>query len=188
MTEISFENVKVPLENLLGDQGKEFDLIGHSICESLSIATISLGTSQFDLEKILKYLKEREVFGDPLAKYQVLRHRIAKMASEIELNRQFIINLYKRFEKGDYLFKEALMAKLLATQLCDRVTLDCFQMFGGHGPIEEYPITRTWRDSKSKQIGGGTSEILCEIISKVIIDRKGFNSVKTEKKKQPSKI
>ena len=188
MTEISFENVKVPIENLLGDQDKEFDLVGHSVYESLSMATISVGTSQFALETTLKYLKEREVFGDPLAKFQVLRHRIAKMASEIELNRQFLINLYTRFEKGDYLFKEALMAKLIATQLCDRVTLHCFQMFGGNGPIEEYPITRIWRDSKSKQIGGGTSEILCEIISKAIIDRKGFNSVKTEKKKQTSKI
>ena len=188
MTEMSFESVKIPIGNLLGDPEEEFDLIGHSIYGSLSMASISLGTSQFALEKTLKYLKEREFFGDPVAKFQVLRHRIARMASEIELNRQFLINLYKRFEKGNYLFKEALMAKLLATQLCDRIMLQSFQTFGGDGLIDEYPLTRILRNSKSEQIGGGTPEILCEILSKVIINPKEFNKLKKQVKKQTSKI
>ena len=124
----------------------------------------------------------RVLFGDPVAKFQVLRHRIARMASEIELNRQFLINLYKRFEKGNYLFKEALMAKLLATQLCDRIILQSFQTFGGDGLIDEYPLTRILRNSKSEQIGGGTSEILCEILSKVIINPKEFNQIINSRK------
>ena len=152
------------------------------------MASISLGTSQFALERTLKYLKERELYGDPVEKFQVLRHRIARMASEIELNRQFLINLYIKSEKGDSLFKEALMAKLLATQLCDRIMLQSFQTFGGEGLIDEYPLTRILRNSKSEQIGGGTSEILCEILSKVIINPKEYNEFKKQVKKQTSNI
>ena len=174
--EISFDNVRVPVENLLGGENKGFHyIINHFVSERLSIAAASIGTSQFALETTIKYIKEREVFGGPIVKFQVLRHRIAKMASEIELNRQFLYNLYAKFEKGDYLVKEASMAKLLATQLCDRVTFQCIQMFGGYGYMEDYPMARMWRDSRLGQIGGGTSEILCETISKAIIDQKEFN-------------
>ena len=135
----------------MGEPEEEFDLIEHSIYGSLSMASISLGTSQFALERTLKNLKKRELFGDPVAKFQVLRHRIARMASEIELNRQFLINLYTKFERGNSLFKEALMAKLLlsfVTGLCFEV----FQTFGGEGLIDEYPLTRILRNSKSEQI------------------------------------
>jgi alkylation response protein AidB-like acyl-CoA dehydrogenase len=105
------------------------------------------------------------------------------MASEIEKNKQFVYSLYQRFQNGDYLVKEASMAKLVCTQLADKVTFECLQMFGGYGYMEDYPLARMWRDARLGQIGGGTSEILCEIISKAMIDGKGYQEpmVKQEK-------
>jgi len=121
-------------------------------------------------------MSEREAFGRSINKFQVLRHRIAQMSAEIEMNKEFVHGLYRRYEDGDYLVKEASMAKLLATQLCDKVTFDCLQMFGGYGYMEDYPMARMWRDARLGQIGGGTSEILCEIISKILIDGRGYNA------------
>ena len=188
IAKISFDNVIVPIENLLGDENKEFNLMDHFISERLSKATILLGTSQFALETTIKYIKDLQEVEDPISKSQVLRHRIAKMASEVQLIRQFLSNLYTRFERGDYLFKEASMAKLLANQLCDRVTFQCIEMFGSYRYIEDYPITRMWRDSRLVQIDGETSEILCEIISKAIIDKKEFAPSRSNKEKEISEI
>jgi alkylation response protein AidB-like acyl-CoA dehydrogenase len=128
-------------------------------------------------------MNERMAFGQKINKFQVLRHRIAQMASEIEKNKQFVYSLYQRFQNGDYLVKEASMAKLVCTQLADKVTFECLQMFGGYGYMEDYPLARMWRDARLGQIGGGTSEILCEIISKAMIDGKGYQEpmVKQEK-------
>ena len=103
------------------------------------------------------------------------------MAAEIEMNKQFVYSLYRRYQDGDYLVKEASMAKLLATQLCDRVTTQCLQMFGGYGYMEDYPLARMFRDARLGQIGGGTSEILCEIIAKSIIDGRGYDSPTSSK-------
>ena len=173
--EIAFDNVKVPFENLLGEENKGFYYImEHFVSERLSMAVASSATAQHAIDITIKYINEREAFGQKIGKFQVLRHRIAQMASEIQLNKQFVYSLYKRFENSEYLVKEASMAKLLATQLCDRVTFQCLQMFGGYGYMEDYPLARMWRDSRLGQIGGGTSEILCEIIAKLIIDKKGY--------------
>ena len=181
--EIAFDNVRVPVENLLGHENAGFlYIMQHFVSERLSMAIGAVATSQFALETTLKYMDEREAFGRKINKFQVLRHRVAQMASEIELNKQFVYSLYNRYDKGDYLVKEASMAKLVCTQLADKVTFDCLQMFGGYGYMEDYPIARMWRDSRLGQIGGGTSEILCEIISKILIDGKGYEAALAKKK------
>lgn len=173
--EIAFDQVRVPVANLLGEENRGFFYImQHFVSERLSMAIGAVATSQYALEVTLKYMNEREAFGRKINRFQVLRHRVAQMASEIEKNKQFVYNLYQRFQEGDYLVKEASMAKLLCTQLCDRVTFDCLQMFGGYGYMEDYPLARMWRDARLGQIGGGTSEILCEIIAKSLIDGKGY--------------
>lgn len=175
--EIAFDNVKVPKENLLGEPNHGFFYImQHFVSERLSMAVGGVACSAYALELTLNYISEREAFGKKLNKFQVLRHRIAQMASEIEMNRAFVYSLYDRFGRGDYLVKEASMAKLLATQLCDKVVSQCLQMFGGYGYMEAYPLARMFRDARLGQIGGGTSEILCEIISKILIDGKGYSS------------
>ena len=186
--EIAFDNVRVPQENLLGGENAGFFYImEHFVSERLSMAIGAVASSEYALELTLDYMNEREAFGQKINQFQELRHRIAQMAAEIEMNKQFVYSLYRRFEAGDYLVKEASMAKLMATQLSDKVTFDCLQMFGGYGYMEDYPLARMWRDSRLGQIGGGTSEILCEIISKIIIDQKKYNAA-TEDLKQEIKI
>ncbi|MEO1261616.1 MAG: acyl-CoA dehydrogenase family protein [Bacteroidota bacterium] len=181
--EIAFDQVKVPVENLLGQENAGFFYImQHFVSERLSMAIGAVAASQFALETTLKYMDEREAFGRKINRFQVLRHRVAQMASEIELNKQFVYSLYDRFANGDYLVKEASMAKLVCTQLADKVTFECLQMFGGYGYMEDYPLARMWRDARLGQIGGGTSEILCEIISKILIDGKGYEEPLATKK------
>jgi alkylation response protein AidB-like acyl-CoA dehydrogenase len=182
--EIAFDNVKVPVENLLGEENKGFFYImQHFVSERLSMAVGAVAASEHALDVTLKYINERTAFGKKINEFQVLRHRIAQMASEIEKNKQFVYSLYQRFQDGDYLVKEASMAKLLCTQMCDKVTFECLQMFGGYGFMEDYPLARMWRDARLGQIGGGTSEILCEIISKAMIDGKGYKSPKIVQEK-----
>jgi len=172
--EIALDNVRIPASNLLGKENHGFFYImQHFVSERLAMANGGVATSAYALELTLKYINDREAFGKTLNKFQVLRHRIAQMASEIEMNRQFCYSLYDRYQNGDYLVKEASMAKLVCTQMADRVVTDCLQMFGGYGFMEDYPMARMFRDTRLGQIGGGTSEILCEIISKILIDKQG---------------
>lgn len=173
--EIAFNNVKVPLENLLGQENQGFlYIMQHFVLERLTMAVGGMAAADYALEVTLQYMSERTAFGRPINRFQVLRHRVAQMASEIEMNKAFIYNLCQQFQDGDYLVKEASMAKLLATQLADKVATQCLQMFGGYGFMEEYPLARIFRDARLGTIGGGTSEIMCEIIAKIVVDGKGY--------------
>ncbi|MEM8900001.1 MAG: acyl-CoA dehydrogenase family protein, partial [Bacteroidota bacterium] len=128
------------------------------------------------LKLTLQYMNEREAFGRTINRFQVLRHRIAQLAAEVEANKAFVYQLFYRYEQGEYLVKEASMAKLLGTQLADKVATQCLQMYGGYGFMEDYPMARFFRDARLGQIGGGTSEILCEIIAKMLIDDKAYRT------------
>ena len=173
--EIALDEVVVPAENLLGIENRGFFYImEHFVSERLSLAVGGYAASDYALELTLQYIREREAFGRSLNRFQVLRHRVAQMAAEIEMNRQFVYTLIRRYIDKDYIVKEAAMAKLLCTQLADKVATDCLQMFGGYGYMESYPMARIFRDARLGQIGGGTSEIMCEIISKMLIDGKGY--------------
>jgi len=179
--EIAFDDVRVPASNLLGDEHAGFFYImQHFVSERLSMALGAVIGSEHALQTTLQYMSEREAFGRPINKFQVLRHRVAQMAAEIEANKAFVYQLYQRYEAGDYLVKEASMAKLLCTQLADKVATQCLQMYGGYGYIEDYPMARFFRDARLGQIGGGTSEILCEIIAKMVIDEKAYEKVGTD--------
>ncbi len=177
--EIAFADVKVPVQNLLGEENQGFFYImQHFISERLSLASGAYANSLYALEVTIQYMDERMAFGRTLNKFQALRHRIAQLAAEIEWIRFFVYRLYARYQAGDYIVKEAAMAKLLATQLTDKVMTECLQMFGGYGFMEDYPMARMFRDARLGQIGGGTSEIMCEIISKMIIEGKGYSKPK----------
>lgn len=178
--EIAFDDVIVPAENLLGVENNGFFYImQHFVSERLSLASGGVAASNYALEVTLEYMSQRKAFGKKINKFQVLRHRIAQMSAEIEMNRIFVYDLYKRYQQGDYIVKEASMAKLLGTQLADRVITQCLQMFGGYGFMEEYPLARMYRDTRLGQIGGGTSEIMCEIIAKIMIDGQGYSTPQT---------
>jgi acyl-CoA dehydrogenase len=174
--EIAFDDVRIPATHLLGDEHAGFFYImQHFVSERLSMALGSVIGSEHALQTTLQYMSEREAFGRPINKFQELRHRVAQMAAEIEANKVFVYQLYQRYEAGDYLVKEASMAKLLATQLADKVATQCLQIYGGYGYMEDYPMARFFRDARLGQIGGGTSEILCEIIAKMVIDEKVYD-------------
>ncbi len=173
--EIAFADVKVPATNLLGQEGMGFFYImQHFVLERLTMAIGGVAAASFALETALQYMAERTAFGRTINKFQVLRHRVAQMSAEIEMTKHFCYSLSQRFQDGEYLVKEASMAKLLGTQLSDRVINQCLQMFGGYGFMEDYPMARMYRDTRLGQIGGGTSEILCEIIAKIHIDGRGY--------------
>lgn len=175
--EIHFDEVKVPVENLLGAEGFGFAYImQHFISERLDMALIGVCQADLAINYALKYTAERTAFGRPINKFQALRHRLAQLSAEVMMNRAFVYSLYRRHEDGDYIVKEAAMAKLVATQLSDKVCYECLRMFGGYGYMEDYPMARLLRDSQLGTIGGGTSEILCEIISKMMIDSKAYKA------------
>ena len=173
--EIAFDNVKVPVENLMGEEGKGFPYImQHFALERLIMGVNAHARAEYALEYAIQYMSERHAFGKSLDKFQALRHKIAEMASEIEMCKEFNYSIAKRLNDGDYVVKEASMSKLVSTKMADQVIYDALQILGGYGYMEEYPMARLLRDSRLGPIGGGTSEILKEIIAKIVIDRKEY--------------
>ena len=173
--ELNFDEVRVPKENLIGAPGQGFYyLMGGLQLERLVGAVGAVAGSEQALEYALQYMSEREAFGRPINKFQVLRHRVAQLASEIEALKYFVYHCCRLHNDGQYAVKECSMAKLLATELSDKVVYQCLQFFGGNGFMEEYKIARMFRDSRVGTIGAGTSEIMREIIAKMVIDDKQY--------------
>jgi hypothetical protein len=169
--EIAFDNVVIPAKNLLGEENLGFPYImQHFALERLIMGVNAHARSEWALEYTIGYMKERTAFGKPISKFQALRHKVADLASEVEMAKAFNYVTAKRLDDGEYVVKEATMSKLLSTKIADQVAYDCLQLLGGYGYMEEYPLARNLRDSRLGPIGGGTSEILREIISKMIID------------------
>ncbi|WP_198342136.1 acyl-CoA dehydrogenase family protein [Polaribacter sp. SA4-10] len=173
--EIAFDNVEIPTENLMGEEGKGFSYImQHFALERLIMAINAHARAEFAVDYAIQYMSERQAFGKSLDKFQALRHKVAEMASEVEMCKEFNYSIAKRLNDGQYVVKEASMAKLTATRIADSVIYDALQLLGGYGYMEEYPMARLFRDSRLGPIGGGTSEILKDIISKIIIDKKEY--------------
>lgn len=173
--EISFENVRIPKSNLMGEAGKGFGYImQHFALERLIMGINAHARAEYALEYTLNYMSEREAFGRTIDQFQALRHKVAELASEIEMVKQFNYVVTARLQAGEYVVKEASMSKLNATKISDKVMYECLQLLGGYGYMEDYPLARMFRDSRLGPIGGGTSEILKEIISKMIIDKKTY--------------
>lgn len=173
--EISFTDVKVPAVNLLGEEDKGFQYImQHFASERLIMGINAHARSEFALEYTIQYMKDRIAFGKPISKFQALRHRVAQLSSEVEVCKTFNYTVAKRLGEGEYVVKEASMSKLISTKVADEVMYDCLQLLGGYGYMEDYPLARMLRDSRLGPIGGGTSEILREIIAKMVIDGKEY--------------
>ena len=169
--EIAFDNVIIPAENLMGEENLGFPYImQHFALERLIMGVNAHARSEWALEYAIGYMKERTAFGKPISKFQALRHKVADLASEVEMVKAFNYVTAQRLDNGEYVVKEATMSKLLSTKIADQVAYDCVQLLGGYGYMEEYPLARNLRDSRLGPIGGGTSEILREIISKMVID------------------
>jgi len=177
--EIAFDNVVIPTNNLMGEEGKGFPYImSHFALERLVMGVNAHARAEFALDYAIQYMSEREAFGKTINKFQALRHKVADMASEVEMCKEFNYSIAKRLNEGQYIVKEASMSKLLSAKIADQVIYDCLQLLGGYGYMEDYPMARLLRDSRIGPIGGGTSEILREIIAKIVIDNKEYKPAK----------
>ncbi|WP_298780870.1 acyl-CoA dehydrogenase family protein [uncultured Polaribacter sp.] len=173
--EIAFDNVEVPTSNLMGEEGKGFPYImQHFALERLIMGINAHARAEYAVDYAINYMEERVAFGKSLDRFQALRHKIAEMASRVDMCREYNYSITKRLNDGHYVVKEASMSKLLSTKMADEVIYDALQMLGGYGYMEDYPMARLLRDSRLGPIGGGTSEILKEIIAKMIIDGKEY--------------
>lgn len=173
--EIAFDNVEVPASNLMGEENKGFGYImQHFALERLVMGVNAHARAEYALEYTLGYMKERRAFGQSLDTFQALRHNIANNFTQMEICKEFNYTVALRMQKGDYVVKEATMSKLQSTKMADEVIYDCLQLLGGYGYMEDYPLARLLRDSRLGPIGGGTSEILREILAKIIIDKKSY--------------
>lgn len=173
--EIAFDNVEIPAENLMGEEGMGFPYImQHFALERLIMGVNAHARAEFAVDYAIQYMQERIAFGKSLNKFQALRHKVAEMASKVDMCREYNYSITKRLDMGTYVVKEASMSKLLSTKIADEVIYDALQLLGGYGYMEEYPMARLLRDSRLGPIGGGTSEILKEIIAKMVIDKKEY--------------
>lgn len=180
--EISFDDVVIPASNLMGEEGRGFPYVmQHFALERLIMGINAHARAEFAVEYAIKYMSERTAFGKKLDEFQVLRHKIAEMSSQVEIHKTFNYVTAKRLDGGEYVVKEASMSKLQSTKMADEVIYDCLQMLGGYGYMEEYPMARLFRDSRLGPIGGGTSQILCEIIAKMVLDNKVYQEATTPK-------
>ncbi|MBC3757477.1 acyl-CoA dehydrogenase family protein [Hyunsoonleella sp. SJ7] len=173
--EIAFDNVKVPLGNLMGNENQGFSYImQHFSLERLIMGINAHARAEFALEYALQYMSERHAFGKSIDRFQALRHKISDLHADLELCKTFNYAVAHALGKGEYVVKEATMSKLKSTKMADEVVYECLQFLGGYGYMEEYPMARLFRDSRLGPIGGGTSEILREILAKIIIDKKVY--------------
>jgi acyl-CoA dehydrogenase len=164
--ELGFVDARVPAANLLGTEGRGFyEIMRNFQRERLVAALWFASATRQALEDTVAYARQRLAFGGPISKLQVIRHSIAGMAAQIECLQTFLHAVAARYARGEECTTEISMAKLLAGDLANRVAYDCTQIFGGYGYMREYPIERFYRDARLWSIGGGTSEIMKEIIA-----------------------
>ncbi|WP_129973095.1 MULTISPECIES: acyl-CoA dehydrogenase family protein [unclassified Pseudomonas] len=165
--ELFFDDCRVPVGNLIGAENMGFACImGNFQSERLALALMANMTAQLALEESVKWAKEREAFGKPIGKFQVIKHRLAEMATALEVSREFTYRQAAKMAAGQSVIKEISMAKNFATDTSDRITNEAVQILGGLGYMRESLVERLYRDNRILSIGGGTREVMNEIISK----------------------
>lgn len=174
---ITLENVRVPESQRIGQANMGFYYIMDCfLVERLVAAIAAVATADTCLEKTVEYIRSREAFNRKLSRFQAIRHNLSNLAGEIEAARQLTYNACWQFQEGHKGIQQCSMAKLYSAELAKRVADTCLQYFGGNGYSEEYVISRLYRDARAASLVGGTSEIMREIISKLMIDN--FNKDK----------
>jgi len=168
--QIFFDDCRVPADNLLGMEGAGFiGIMENFQKERLWAAVIATTTAQLALDESIRYAREREAFGKPLTGFQVTRHKLAEMATLVEASREFNYRVAAAMIAGMDQVTQVSMAKNFACEVGDRVTYEAVQIHGGAGYMREYLVERLYRDMRILSIGGGTTEIMKEIISKRIL-------------------
>jgi len=167
--ELTFENVAVPVANRLGEEGMGFyNAMANLEWERLIMALGTVHGAQLAFDKTRTYILQREAFGRPIGKFQVNRHKMVDMAVEIEAARQLNYHALRKLVNGEECAREVSLAKIFAAKMGDYVATNCLQLHGGYGYMREYEIERFFRDVRINSIGGGTSEILKEIVGRIM--------------------
>lgn len=165
--ELSFTDVKVPVADRLGDEGAGFSYLTHNLAqERLSIALGGSATAAAALQHAIAYVKERKVFGKPVAAFQNTKFVLAECATEVEAIQLMADRALELHDAGELTVADAAKAKLFCTEAAGRVIDKCLQLHGGYGYILEYPIARLYADTRVSRIYGGTSEVMKTIIAK----------------------
>lgn len=170
--QLFFEDCKIPKSALLGYQGNGFYYIMNNIQEERLIAAVmGWASAEWALYKGMQYAKEREAFGRAIGKFQVIRHKLAQMAIKVEACKSMAYRaIYEFLDEGSGAIKIISMAKAFVSEQCQEVIDDCLQIHGGWGYMEDYGVARAWRDARLMTVGAGTTEVMHEIISKLIVD------------------
>ena len=167
--ELSFTDVEVPAENLLGKEDGGFYLIMANFqWERLLMALGAVGAMKRLLEVAVSYASEREAFGRPIGKFQAIRHKIAELSIKAEVGQAMTYNALRLFHEGHDAIKEVTQAKLFTQRACVEVADEVIQIHGGYGYMREYKVERAYRDARLGPIGGGTDEVMKEILCKQI--------------------
>ena len=165
--ELSFNDVRVPVANRLGEEGKAFGYLGHNLPqERLTIAVGSVAQARAAVDAAAEYTKERKVFGQPVASFQNTKFELAACHTEVEAAQALLDKALKELVAGELSPADAAMVKLFTSEMQARVVDRCLQLFGGYGYITEYPIARLYADARVTRIYGGTSEVMKVIVSK----------------------
>ena len=168
--ELFFADVRVPAANVLGEEGNAMEYLAFNLAqERLSIGLFGVAAARSALEWTVEYVKERTAFGQPIASFQNTKFVLAEVATEIAVAEPFMEQCILRLNEGTLSPATAAMAKLHGTELQNRVTDRCLQLFGGYGFMTEYPIGPAYADARVTTIYGGTSEIMKTIISKDVL-------------------
>ncbi len=165
--ELSFTDVEVPAENLLGEENRGFYLIMENFAwERLSMALGAVGAMRRLLDVAIEYAGEREAFGRPIGRFQAIRHKIAEIGVKAEVGRALTYHALRRFVAGEEVIADVTKAKLYTQRACVEVADECVQILGGYGYMREYGVERALRDARLGPIGGGTDEVMKEILGK----------------------
>jgi alkylation response protein AidB-like acyl-CoA dehydrogenase len=169
---LKFEDFRIPGDSLVGEEGRGFAIAmsGLEVARAHTAAR-AVGLARGGVEDAIEYAQRRVQFGQPIAKFQAIRFKIAEMAAEIEAARQLTYHVAHEIDTGRRCSKEASMAKLFASEMSERVTSETLQIFGGNGYTTEHAVERYWRDARLTKIFEGTSEIQKRIISDQLLGR-----------------
>jgi acyl-CoA dehydrogenase len=165
--ELVFEDCRVPVENRIGEEGQGFEaLMVNFQRERLGLAVLAAASAEVAFDESLRYARERHAFGRPLTGFQVTRHKLADMKTRVEAAKAFTYQVAAQIEAGGYPVSEVSMAKNFACEMCDWVVNEAVQIHGGYGYAREFKVERLYRDTRLLSIGGGTTEVMREIIAK----------------------
>lgn len=167
--ELAFENCRVPAENLLGEENHGFYYQMRNFQNERLVACIgAISGAELLLQQTIEYVKQREAFGKPVSKFQVTRHKIVDLATLIEAGKALTYDVVDKAARGEDAVKEISMAKIFIGDVVQKVNYECMQLHGGYGYVEEYRVARAFRDGRLLTIGGGTTEIMKEIVGKLM--------------------